>query len=66
MLVSLQSYDTIGLSETWWNEFHSWSTGVEGYRLFKKDRQGRQGGGVALCVRERFDCTVLSNMFESI
>lgn len=31
-----------------------------GYRLFRRDRQGRQGGGVALYVRERCDCTVLT------
>ena len=30
---------------------------MEGYRLFRRDRQGRRGGGVALYVRERFDCT---------
>ncbi|KAK4816487.1 hypothetical protein QYF61_017239 [Mycteria americana] len=59
-LVSSQSYNIIGISETWWNESHDWSAGTEGYRLFRRDRQGRRGGGVALYVRERFDCTALA------
>ncbi|KAK4827172.1 hypothetical protein QYF61_015134 [Mycteria americana] len=59
-LVSSQSYEIIGMSETWWNESHDWSAGMEGYRLFRRDRQGKQGGGVALYVRERFDCTALT------
>jgi len=33
---------------------------MEGYRLFRKDRQGRRGGGVALYVRGKFDCIALT------
>ncbi|KAK4810895.1 hypothetical protein QYF61_013303 [Mycteria americana] len=33
---------------------------MEGYRLFRRDRQGRRGGGVAPYVRERCDCTALT------
>jgi len=29
------------------------------YRLFRKDRLGRQGGGVALYVREELECMEL-------
>ena len=32
----------------------------ERHGLFRRDRQGRRGGGVALCVRERFDFTALA------
>ena len=32
---------------------------MEGYKLFRRDRQGRRGGGVALYVRECFDVTEL-------
>ncbi|KAK4830989.1 hypothetical protein QYF61_014560 [Mycteria americana] len=59
-LVSSQNYDIIGISEIWWNESHDWSAGMEGYRPFRRDRQGRQGGGDALYVRERFHCTALT------
>ncbi|GAB0178720.1 hypothetical protein GRJ2_000337300 [Grus japonensis] len=35
---------------------HDWSVGMEGTRLFRKDRQGRRGGGVTLCVNEQLEC----------
>ena len=33
---------------------------MEGYKLYRRDRQDSQGGGVALYLRERFDCTALT------
>jgi len=30
---------------------------MDGYKLFRKDRQGRRDGGVGLCVSECFDVT---------
>ena len=47
-IVCSESYDIVAISETWWNYSHSWSAVMEGYRLFKRDRLGRKGGGVAL------------------
>ena len=32
---------------------------MDGYKLFRRNRQGRRGGGVALYVRECFDCLEL-------
>ena len=32
---------------------------MEGCKLFRRDRQGRRGGGEALCGRERFGCLEL-------
>ncbi|PKU38249.1 dtw domain-containing protein 2 [Limosa lapponica baueri] len=32
---------------------------MEGYRLFRKDRLGRQGGGVALYVNDQLECVEL-------
>ena len=34
--------------ETWRDGCYDWGVGMEGYRLFRKDRHGRQGGGVTL------------------
>lgn len=48
VLVSAQSNSTLALSETWWNGCHNWRGGMEGYGQFRRDRQGRQGGGVTL------------------
>ncbi|GAB0192581.1 hypothetical protein GRJ2_003481800 [Grus japonensis] len=51
----LQGYDLIGITETWWDRSYDWSVGMEEYRLFRKDRQGRQGGGVTLYVNDQPD-----------
>jgi len=44
MCIHLQSCDLIGITETWWDGSYDWSVGMEGFRLFRKDRQGKQGG----------------------
>ncbi|PKU46235.1 hypothetical protein llap_3459 [Limosa lapponica baueri] len=48
----LESYDIVAITETWWDESHDWSVAIEGYKLFRRDRQGRRGGGFALYVKE--------------
>jgi len=52
----LQGYDLIGIMKTWWADSYDWSVGMEGYRLLRKDRQGRQRGGVTLCVSDQLEC----------
>ncbi|CAM4664489.1 unnamed protein product [Lepidochelys kempii] len=59
VLVMSRNYDVIGITEAWWDNSHDWSTVMDGYKLFRKDRQGRKGGGVALYVREQYDCSEL-------
>ena len=42
---------------------------MDGYKLFRKDRQGRRGGGVALYVKECIEVTELmtgENKVESL
>ena len=42
---------------------------MDGYKHFRKDRQGRRGGGVALYVKECFEVTELmtgDNKVESL
>lgn len=41
----LQSYDIIGTMERWWGSSHDWHAALGGYRLFGKERLGRQAGG---------------------
>ncbi|RMC15084.1 hypothetical protein DUI87_07264 [Hirundo rustica rustica] len=41
--------------KTWWDDSHGWSSALSGYKLFRRDRQGRRGGGVALCIKQTFD-----------
>lgn len=40
---------------------HDWSTGMDGYKLFRKYKHGRRCGGMALCVRECFDVAELGD-----
>ena len=51
-----ESYDIIGVTETWWDNSHDWRITMDGYRLFRKDRQGRRGRGAALYVKENLEC----------
>ncbi|GAB0178597.1 hypothetical protein GRJ2_000325000 [Grus japonensis] len=57
--VCLQGYDLIGITETSWDSSYDWSVGMEGYRLFRKDRQGRRGGGVTLYINDQLECMEL-------
>jgi len=59
MCASLQGYDLSGITQTWWDGSCDWSFGIEGYRLFRKDRQGRQGGAVTLYVMT--SCSIRSS-----
>ncbi|RMB97132.1 hypothetical protein DUI87_26416 [Hirundo rustica rustica] len=54
-MVQQQSCDVVAITETWWDESHSWSTALNGYKLFRRDRQGRRGGGMALYIKKAFD-----------
>ncbi|GAB0203667.1 hypothetical protein GRJ2_002832300 [Grus japonensis] len=59
MCACLQGYDLTGIMETWWDVSYDWSIGMEGYRLFRKDRQGRRGEDVALYVNHQLECMEL-------
>ncbi|GAB0205228.1 hypothetical protein GRJ2_002988400 [Grus japonensis] len=54
--VCLQGYGLIGITGTWWDSSYDWSVGMEEYRLFRKDRQGRRGGGITLYVNDQLEC----------
>ncbi|RMC04913.1 hypothetical protein DUI87_18088 [Hirundo rustica rustica] len=54
-MVQQQSCDVVAITETWWDESRGWSTALDGYKLFRRDRKGRRGGGVALYIKEAFD-----------
>lgn len=37
----------------WWDDSHDWSIVIEDYNIFRRGRQGRRCGGVALCVKKK-------------
>ncbi|KAF4793362.1 hypothetical protein TURU_112092 [Turdus rufiventris] len=54
-MMQQQSYDVVAIVETWWDDSYNWSTAPDGYKLFRRDRKGRRGGGMALYIGEAFD-----------
>ncbi|PKU26999.1 mitochondrial fission process protein 1 [Limosa lapponica baueri] len=68
-IVQQESYDVVAITEMWWDDSHDWSAALDGYKLFRRDRQGRKAGGVALYVRECYECQELNdgdNRVESL
>ncbi|KAK4821278.1 hypothetical protein QYF61_017642 [Mycteria americana] len=60
-IVHQENYDMVAITETWWGDSHNWSAAMDGYKLFRRDRRGRRGGGVALYVRESLDSLELDD-----
>jgi len=58
-IIQQDGYDLVAITETWWDNLHDWHAVMDGYRLFRKDRPTRRGGGVALYVREQLECIEL-------
>ena len=48
----LQGYDINGITETWWGDSHNCNVGIGGHKLFRKKRQEKKGGGVALYIND--------------
>ncbi|PKU49300.1 mitochondrial fission process protein 1 [Limosa lapponica baueri] len=65
-IIQQGNYDIVAITETWWKDSHNWSAAIGGYQLFRRDRHGRRGGGVALYGRNRFDCLELSNVNDIV
>jgi len=65
-IVQQDIYNLVTITETWWDDSHDWRAALDGYKLFSRDRQGKRGGGVALYVRDCFDCIKLSNCDDKV
>ena len=63
-LVHEESYDVIGIAETWLQSSHDWAINIPGYALFRKDRVKRKGGGVCLYVRSDLKASVKENLVD--
>ena len=64
-----ENYDISAITDTWWDASHDCSAAIDGCKLFRRDRQGRRGGGVALYVRECCDSSEIKysdNGVESV
>ncbi|GAB0180245.1 hypothetical protein GRJ2_000489800 [Grus japonensis] len=65
-IVQQENYDIVAITEIWWDDLHNWSAAMDGYKLFRRDRQGRRGSGVALYSRVCFDCLELDDGDERV
>ncbi|RMC20200.1 hypothetical protein DUI87_01046 [Hirundo rustica rustica] len=65
-MVQQENYDIAAIMETWWGDSHNWKAAMDGYKLFRSDRQGRRGSGVALYVRECLDSLELNDGDDTV
>ncbi|KAK4808554.1 hypothetical protein QYF61_009857 [Mycteria americana] len=56
----LESFDLVAITETLWDESCDWHVAINGYRLFRRDRRGRSGGGVVLYTKKWIESKELS------
>lgn len=54
------SYDVIGITETWWENSHDDDHNGWMQALLEKNRKGRREGGVALYLKEKFEHMAVS------
>ncbi|KAK4806806.1 hypothetical protein QYF61_005602 [Mycteria americana] len=38
-IVHQENYDMVAIWETWWGDSHNWSAAMDGYKLFRRERQ---------------------------
>jgi len=65
-IVQQDSYDLVAITETWWDVSLDWSDATDGYKFYRRDRRGKRGSGVALYVRDCFDCIELNNCDDKV
>jgi len=57
--VPLEKHSVVAITETWWDDSHDCNVDIDGYKLFRKDRKGRKGVGIALYIKEGIECEEL-------
>lgn len=53
--VQLENHGLIAITETWWDKSPKCNAEIEGYTLFRRDKQGRRGERVALYLKKWID-----------
>ena len=58
-IMASENIDLVAVTETWFNESHDWDITIPGFSLYRKDREGRKGGGVALYMKDSIKCNLI-------
>lgn len=53
LTVLVEKYDLFVIMDPWWDESHGWSAANNGYKLFRRDRQGKKGGDCPLNLKRK-------------
>ena len=43
LLMYEEDFDFVGISETWFDSSHDWLATIQGYSLYRRDREGKKG-----------------------
>jgi len=58
-------FDVVGITETWADSsVTDAELSLEGFDMFRVDREGSKGGGVLLYIREELGAVILDNLSE--
>lgn len=62
-LLLMDSFDIVAITETWLDsDFRDHELLMDGFNIFRKDRQSQRGGGVLLAVRNHLPCSRRSDL----
>ena len=50
--IDTNGHDLVAITEMWLQGDRDWELNVQGYQVFRKDRQEGKGGGVALLIKD--------------
>lgn len=62
----LKDHDVVAMTKIWSVDSHNWNVAFHSYTLFRRDRQERRGGGVALYIKEEIECEELKKGHEQV
>lgn len=65
-VVCWENDDPVAITETWWDDSCIWNTGFENYKLFRRDKQDRGGGGEGAAFGKRRQETNVAKQPEDL
>ena len=67
MLIKDSNIDVLAISETWLSNIIPDSfVNINGYKLYRKDRLNKTGGGVAIFIKENINHTIPTDLTNDL